>query len=339
MWLYKLELETGKVLLQKNFYGRDPETGKQVNLYTPYDGEVLPDRELPGLLPDVLSWDGKYLYMRAVPLSRDFVIQDKEYVPHLFGSMGFLEDTWWERTYWIYGVHFYSGARGHAYARTLFPGGRILTFDEKSVYGYQDLTQDEKSPGIFCVAKNPEFINLATKIESSNRKGKSKAKRQQGDLDREEITRKYVWKDGVPQNPKEMNLTSSRSGLGDVIRRIVKYEYAWQKDVPLYAQAMVLTEKTFFIAGPARFNEQQTRQYLETIRTDSFQLNPLLKDALDTFEGRKDGLLLATDKTTGQILAEFKLPSSPVFDGMIAANGKLLLALKDGSVVCFEVKK
>lgn len=233
----------------------------------------------------------------------------------------------------------YSGARGHAYARTLFPGGRMLTFDERSVYGYQDLTLNEKSPAIFCVAKNPEFIDLATKIEPSNRKAKAKAKRQKIDLDREQIERKYVWKNSVPQNPKEMNLTSSRNGLGDAILRIVKYEYNWQKDVPLYPQAMVLTDKTFFIAGPARFNEQETGQYLTTNRTDSFQLNPLLKDALDKFEGRKGGILLATDKTTGKIMAELKLPSSPVFDGMIAASGRLFLSLKDGTTLCMDIDR
>jgi len=332
MYLYKLELETGKVLLQKNYYGRDPETEKRVSLYTPYDGELLPDRELPGLLPDILSWDGKNLYMRAVPLSRDFVIQDKEYVPHLFCSMGFLEDTWWERTYWIYGSHFYSGARGHAYARTLFPGGRILTFDEQSVYGYQDLTLNEKNPGIFRVAKSPEFKDWVSRIKLGQKK------QAQIHVDKQDIERKFVWKNGVPQNPQQMNLISSRNDLADAIRTVVKYEYTWQKDVPLYGQAMVLANKTFFIAGPARFNEQETQQYLVTARTDSFQLNPLLKDALDTFEGRKDSLLLATDKVTGQMLAEFKLPSSPVFDGMIAANGRLFLALKNGCVVCFEAK-
>jgi len=334
IYLYKLELETGKTRLAKQYYARDPETGKRVSLYTPYDGEVLPDRELPGLLPDVLSWDGKNLYMRTVPLSRDFVIQDKEYVPHLFSSLGYLEDTWWERSYWIYGVHFYSGARGHAYARTLFPGGRILTFDEESVYGYQDLTLNEKSPGIFRVAKKPEFIDLTSKIRPSGKKRESKSKRIQKDWDRDQIARKYVWKDGVPQNPKEMNLTGSRNSLADAIRKTVKYEYGWQKDVPLYVQAMVLTDKMFLIAGPPRFNEQETGQYLKTSRTDSFQLNPLLKHALDTFEGRKRGVLLATDKSNGEKLAEFELPSSPVFDGMIAANGRLFISLMDGSVVC-----
>jgi len=330
--LYKLELETGRTLLEKMFYARDPATGKRVSLFTAYDGEILPDRELPGLLPDVLSWDGKNLYMRSVPLNRDFVIQDKVYVPHLFGSMGYLEDTWWERTYWIYGSHFYGGARGHAYARTLFPGGRILTFDDESVYGYQDLALNEKSPGIFCVDKNPDFIDLTTKIKASAQGKRAKAKKQ--DLDREDIARRYVWIDGVPKNPQKMRLIGSRNSVGDTIRKIVKYEYNWEKDVPLYAQAMLLTDKTFFVAGPKRFDEQRTREHLSEIRTDRFDLNPLLKEALDKFEGKKGGLLLATSKASGEKQAEFKIPSSPVFDGMIAANGQLFMSLMDGSVLC-----
>jgi len=334
MWLYKLKLETGKTLLEKNYYSRNPKTGKWVSLFTPYDGEVLPDRELPGLLPDVLSYDGKNLYMRSVPLSRDLKIQDKEYVYHLFSSMGYLEDTWWERSYWIYGHHFYGGARGHAYARTLFPGGRILAFDERSVYGYQDLALNTKSPGAFRVAKKPELIDLTDKIKP---KGRSKSKAAQKAWDKDEIARRYIWKDGIPQNPQQMNMIS-KNGPGDAIRKIVKYEYTWQKDIPLYAQAMVLTDKTFFIAGPPRFNERQTTEYLSTRRTDSFSLNPLLEDALDKFEGRKGGVLLATAKATGEKLAEFELPSSPVFDGMIAANGRLFMSLTDGSVICLSGK-
>ena len=45
---------------------RDPEIGERFDLYTPFAGEVLPGREMPGLLQDVLSYDGKYFYMRPV---------------------------------------------------------------------------------------------------------------------------------------------------------------------------------------------------------------------------------------------------------------------------------
>jgi hypothetical protein len=94
MHVYKLDLLTGKTLIAKNYSSRDPKTGRYVALFTPFDAELLPDRELPGLLPDVFSSDAEHLYLRAVPLDRDLIIQDREYAHHLFGSTGFLEDTW-----------------------------------------------------------------------------------------------------------------------------------------------------------------------------------------------------------------------------------------------------
>jgi len=331
MVLYKLDLKTGKTLLAKRYSSRDPQTGERISLFTPFAAEVLPDRELPGLLPDVLSCDGKHLYMRAVPLSRDLVIQDKAYVPHLFGSMGFLEDSWWERTYWIYGSHFYSGARGHGYAKTLYPAGRILTFDASSVYGYQDAALNPDRPGIFRVAKDPKFIDLAAHLKGGAARGSERGKRDMPDVD---IARTFVWENGIPQDPKAMLLTRGRSKLRNRIRTMVKYGYAWHAEAPLHPQAMLLTDKTFWTAGAPRFQEDAARQYLETAQTDRFELTPLLRDALDTFQGKKGGVLLASDKANGGEQARFDLPSPPVFDGMIAAAGRLYLALKDGRVLC-----
>ncbi|MHC4401407.1 MAG: outer membrane protein assembly factor BamB family protein [Planctomycetota bacterium] len=337
MVLYKLDLETGEALVEKPYYGRDPETGERIDLYTPYDGEVLPDRELPGLLPDVFSSDEENLYLRAVPMSRDLVIRDKVYVPHLFSSTGFLEDTWWERTYWIYGLHFYGGARGHGYAKTLFPAGRILSFDEESVYGYQDLALDAKAPGIFRVPKIPEFVDLAEKLgpRRSTAAKPGRNKKSVG-VDPESLRQTYVWNRGVPQNPQAMLLTGGKGTVKDAIRRLTKYEFAWHNEAPLYPHAMLLTDDAFFVAGPPRFDEEATTRRLAASGTDRFRLDPLLETALDTFAGRRGGVLCAVDKATGRILAELRLPSSPVFDGMIAADGKLFLALKDGSIVCMK---
>lgn len=330
MYLYKLALETGKTLCAEHFTSRDPETGQRISLFTPYESEVLPFREYPGLLPDVLSCDGDNLYMRAVPFSRELVIQDQKYVPHLFSSMGFLEDSWWERSYWIYGSHFYGGARGHGYARTRFPAGRILTFDEESVYGYRDATiVNSGEPGIFRVAKTPKQVDLWEKLPNRIKKS--------GDFSKKDVAQ-YVWKDGVPQDAKQMELTANGSKLKDAIRKMLKYEYSWRHPLPIHPQAMLLTPTTFFIAGSAEFDDEATSEYLATNRTDRFQLTPFLQNALDTFEGRKGGLLCAVDKKDGRELARLKLPSTPVFDGMIAADGKLFVALKNGCVVCMQDK-
>jgi len=340
MYVYKVDLETGKTLLEKNFNSRDPKTGAFVSLFTPFDGELLPDRELPGVLPDVFSADGKNLYLRSVPLDRDLAIKDKEYVPHLFGSMGFLENTWWERSYWIYGSHFYGGARGHGYAKTLFPAGRIITFDDDSVYGYLDPALVTKTAGIFRVPKSPDFVDLAEKLKAQ---GRRRAKSRRGkpqpagaDFDAESIRRTYVWKNGIPQDSQAMQLSRGNRSQVDAIRRIVKYEYTWHEDVSLYPHAMLLTDKTFWLAGPPKFDEDATSQRLSTTRTDRYPLEPLLQDAVDTFAGRKGGVLWAVDKAIGTKLAEVSLPSSPVFDGLIAAGGRLFVSLKDGSVICLE---
>ena len=56
---------------------------------------------------------------------------------------------------------------------------------------------------------------------------------------------------------------------------------------------------------------------------------------------RKDtgqAVLLAFDRDTGRPLAEYALPAQPAFDGLIAANGRLLLTLQNGDVICFAAR-
>jgi hypothetical protein len=59
------------------------------------------------------------------------------------------------------------------------------------------------------------------------------------------------------------------------------------------------------------------------------------KDPLAALEGRKGAVLQAVAVQDGEKLSEIKLTGSPVFDGMIAANGRLYLAMRDGRLLCF----
>ena len=43
-----------------------------------------------------------------------------------------------------------------------------------------------------------------------------------------------------------------------------------------------------------------------------------------------------TATSDGEKLAEYNLPAKPVYDGLIAANGKLYISLTNGNLVCFE---
>ena len=59
-------------------------------------------------------------------------------------------------------------------------------------------------------------------------------------------------------------------------------------------------------------------------------------DPLASFEGRKGGLLCVFSATDGSKQSETNIDALPVWDGMAVAHGKLFLAMKDGSIRCFQ---
>ena len=52
------------------------------------------------------------------------------------------------------------------------------------------------------------------------------------------------------------------------------------------------------------------------------------------WQGAKGGYLWAVSTKDGKRLFESKLDVPPVFDGMAATEGRLYMAMTDGSVVC-----
>ena len=89
----------------------------------------------------------------------------------------------------------------------------------------------------------------------------------------------------------------------------------WSQRIAIRATAMVAAEGMLVVAGPPDV------------------VDPT--DPLGAFEGRKGGVLTVFDSATGRKLSECKLPSPPVFNGAAAANGRLYIAMHDGSVACF----
>ncbi|MHC4178117.1 MAG: outer membrane protein assembly factor BamB family protein, partial [Planctomycetota bacterium] len=93
----------------------------------------------------------------------------------------------------------------------------------------------------------------------------------------------------------------------------------WRVDVPLQVRAMVLADKVLFLAG----------------WRDSVGIEEGTGTALsEENEDQQKAVLWAVSSEDGKKLAEYDLSSQPVFDGMIAAAGRLYIALKDGTVLC-----
>ena len=115
--------------------------------------------------------------------------------------------------------------------------------------------------------------------------------------------------DNEPMLPAE----SARRERGNMVR---ERPPKWSVQIPVRARAMVLAGETLFLAGPP-----------DVIDDD---------DPYGAFEGRQGGRLWAVSTTDGTRLAEYSLDSPPVFDGLIAADGRLFLTSKDGRLSCWE---
>ncbi len=266
IYLYKLDPATGKRLAQRRIDSRDRQTGEQPK------GIIRGTNMIEtGSLPDVLSSDGTSVYMRHVRFDRNGVQQDQT-VPHLYSSVGFLDDSWWHRTYWIVGTEIISGWGGWPRIGNQIPAGRILVCDETSIYGF----------GRDQYATHGSHVGLG---------------------------RTHYQLFSAARSPKLVEEVDRRGNKA----KVRKPDYHWTQQIPLTVRAMVLAGKTLFLAGPPGQDAE----------------------GLAGIDGSKGGVLWAISAEGGEKLTEYRLDSVPVFDGMIAANGRLYLTSKDGNVLCF----
>ncbi len=315
--LFQLDPKTGHKISETILDDRDPETGD--NLQVRVKG-----LNMPVALPDVLSCDGNYVYMR----SQRFDLQDKrqEIGPinvteqvgegtHLFSPVGFVDDTWFHRSYWMFGRNVASGWGGWFRAGRFVPSGRILVFDESSVYGY---------------GRRPEYLSQSSVLEYQLFSASKQVKA-------ESIQR-------VQAGNRRMNATSSKNNvhaadwkarkdfpLAD--RTATDFRW-WRGSPPLQVRAMVLADKTLFMAGPPDVANEEQAFYAP----DDEEVLAKLNEQSEALEGKKGALLWVVSTADGEKLAERKLDSPPVFDGMAASNGRLYLATMDGKVLCFSGK-
>lgn len=156
--LYKLDVATGKKLLEKNWDNLDPETGEDIQ-------NRLQTLQMQVGLPDILCSDGKYTYLRSQkideagkrlelgPISGSAAAQgaaQKGEGAHLFAPMGYLDDTYFHRAYWVYGKNFAGGHNGYYQAGKYAPAGRMLVFNETNVFGF---------------GRDPKYLRWTTTIE------------------------------------------------------------------------------------------------------------------------------------------------------------------------------
>jgi len=317
--LLKLDATTGESQFEEILGDTLPESDQP--LHTTARG-----LDMPVALPDILSSDGKRLYMRSQSIGLDGKRTDLTASgamdqggpeAHLVCSSGYLDDTWFHRAYWVFGHGYGTGHNGWFRAGRFAPAGRMLVFNKDSVFGYG------RKPNMYVWSSALEYQLFAAqrnvkreaidRVTAANRKQESRGKDGHGH-----------------------EITFDRKLYGNYpLKEISAIDFRWRREnPPLQARAMALAGKTLFVAGPPDVVDE------EDIFSNPFDKQVLAKakEQVAALQGSKGALLHVVSATDGRKLNELALDGCPVFDGMAAAERKLFLALKDGSVICLQRK-
>ena len=156
--LIRLDLASGKKLSETIMDETNPETGNNLQ-------EKVAVLQMPVGLPDILSCDGKHIFMKSQkfdlegnrleigPNSSDFAGQASKQRgedAHIFAPMGFLDETWFHRSYWVLGQSFAGGHGGYYQAGRFAPSGRLLVNGNGYVFGY---------------GRKPQYLRWTTTLE------------------------------------------------------------------------------------------------------------------------------------------------------------------------------
>ncbi len=205
--LLRLDAASGRKLSETTLDYRDPETGFQRK-------EVVRGTDMPGALPDVLSCDGDSIYMRHTRFDASGQPQPQD-VPHLFSPAGFLDDTWWHRTYWLVGTAMGNNYGGWPGAGMRAPSGRLLSVGEESIYGF---------------GRN-QYIHHGAHVG---------------------IDGATVFHFN-PGRDAERRHTHYRAFAVERTAAAGKKTYRWTQQLPIVARAMVAASETLLLAGPPHF--------------------------------------------------------------------------------------
>jgi len=301
--VYGLDPPTGKVLHEGRIEGPHPDLSKEIG--RPFD--------MQGTFSDVLVTDETYLYMQQVVLDSKLVeheappisaMGDRKFGRHIFSTAGFLDDSGFNRTFWMYSERW----PGFYIANQSPKAGQLLVFDDTTTYGVKCFTRRNCHSPMFFPGKEGYLLFA----DSNNNEPQ------------------LVGRDGKPKpvNRLPYDHYGSSRGSTPVTATAVDRDKGvgftspeppkWQIWVPVRVRAMVCAGEILFIAGPPD------------------ALDP--EDPLAAFHGRKGGLLWAVSSKDGTKLVEHRLASPPVFDGMVAAQDRLYVSTRNGRVACYGVR-
>ena len=315
-----LKPETGQLIFENVMDRQVPGSDKQLE-------DLLMGKHMPVAMPDILSSDGRYVYMKSqtftldgkrvrVRPQRPDTQYDEEV--HLFSPISFLDDGWHQRTYWIYGRAAGEGWAEFQLPPKRVPCGRILCLDENNAYGYA------RDPELMCNTSVSEYRLYSAEKKPARKVGIPKLEgtwiKGRYSADNPLAAHTVNWKE-LAQQPRE---------------KLSALSYNWiHEEPPVMAKAMVLANDRLFIAGPRDVVDEKKMWG----RSNDKVFQEKMAEQATWLKGARGGVMQVFSKTDGTKLAEHKLECLPAFDGLIAAQGSLYMVSQNGSVVCYRNKR
>ncbi|MFO8012154.1 MAG: PQQ-binding-like beta-propeller repeat protein [Phycisphaerae bacterium] len=298
--VYALDAKTGRVRHTHVLEGPWPDIKKDTD--RPFAME--------GALPDLLVSDAnENLYMMRVkfdpalerlPTERESPLGELDMgAMHLSATGGFLDDTNFDRIYWMYSTRW----PGFYFAQQSPKAGQLVVFDDATTYAVKFFYRRHQwSPKFF--PGDQGYLLFAD--DNANEPGflkKTKKGEGPGLLE---------W---LPDASRKDNHRRGGRGVEKGTGYVRHAPEKWQTMIPVRVRAMLLAGDRLVVAGPP-----------DVVPED---------DPLAAFEGRAGAVLQVRSAKDGTCLASRKLASPPVFDGLSTARGRLYMATRDGKVLCF----
>jgi outer membrane protein assembly factor BamB len=317
MRLLQLDPGTGEKLSEIVMDENDPQTGKNLQ-------SLIQLLDMPVTLSDILSSNGKHIYMRSQEFdldgNRTYIgvrdVQDQAGEgAHVFSPIGFLDDSQYYRSYMMYGKSVKGGWGSWEVMAKITPAGRLIAVNDDTVFGFG------RKPEFLSESIVQEYQLFAAGMEG-NKKSIEKITELPGNksaFDKSLFNYAGDWKlrQGIPKSEQ------------------TAVQFKWTIDEPpLQARGMVLADKTLFVAGPPDIVDEEQAFFA----LDDEAVRQKLAEQSDALRGKEGGLLWAVSAKNGKKLSEYKLDSLPVWDGMVAAGGKLYMATMNGEVACYSGK-
>ncbi|MHC4403987.1 MAG: outer membrane protein assembly factor BamB family protein, partial [Planctomycetota bacterium] len=272
IYVYALDPFSGTIVHETRLQSEEPDVSR-------YGGRPF---DMDGARSDILVAGAEDVYLFQNRFNPDLTLQpmpritklgDRRGEPHLMTNDGFLDKTWFNRTYWTHSDRW----PGYYFTYRGPKSGQILVFDDTATYALKVYTKRR--------GHSPEFQPGTGYRLIADRN-----------------TTKPVL--DVMEIGAEKGRGFSRTELP-----------IWSERIPIRVHGMLLARERLYLAGPPDLPPEQ--------------------GAYEAMIGKRGAVFRVVSTSDGGRLAEFTMDEVPVFDGLIAAGGRLYMSTMDGTLICW----